>query len=104
MSLELGTTVAEAMASDLCVDISEQAKSYEEKQNEHNSEGKIGDPNFSNRSGDHDPNTTKRSGVFRYADRFDCVLMLLGTLGAAGEGMLLTIFSVFFGELVCASL
>ena len=39
-------------------------------------------------------------GIFRYADRIDYLLMFLGTLGAAGNGILITLFSLFFGDLV----
>jgi hypothetical protein len=39
-------------------------------------------------------------GVFRYADRIDYILMFFGTFGAAGNGVLITLFSLFFGDLV----
>jgi hypothetical protein len=38
--------------------------------------------------------------MFKYADTTDYFLMLVGSVGAAGNGVLITLFSLFFGDLV----
>ena len=45
-------------------------------------------------------NPDLEKGIFRYADSLDYCLMLIGTIGAAGNGILITLFSTFFGDLV----
>jgi hypothetical protein len=82
-----------AVASELCFEFSDQATSHEGQNKSQTTENKIG--------GHHDLNWTKRSGMFRYADRTDYILMFFGTFGAAGNGILITLFSLFFGDLVC---
>jgi hypothetical protein len=81
--------------SQLCFDISEQTTPHEEGQNFEVADVKIG--------GHHDSKLGTKTGIFRYADRIDYFLMFFGTLGAAGNGILITLFSLFFGDLVCAS-
>ncbi|KAL5227561.1 hypothetical protein ABZP36_015826 [Zizania latifolia] len=39
-------------------------------------------------------------GMFRYADRLDVLLMVVGTVGAAGNGMSEPLMTVFFGNVI----
>jgi ATP-binding cassette subfamily B (MDR/TAP) protein 1 len=39
-------------------------------------------------------------GMFRYADRIDVLLMVVGTLGAMGNGVAEPLMSVLFGNVI----
>jgi ATP-binding cassette subfamily B (MDR/TAP) protein 1 len=39
-------------------------------------------------------------GIFRYADRIDVLLMVVGTLGAIGNGVSQPLISVLFGNVI----
>ncbi|KAG8055757.1 hypothetical protein GUJ93_ZPchr0001g29626 [Zizania palustris] len=39
-------------------------------------------------------------GMFRYADRLDVLLMVVGTVGAVGNGMSEPLMTVFFGNVI----
>ncbi len=91
MPSEVELVESKGVASELCFDISAQATSHEEQRSLQPTENKIGGPIL-----------TKTSGIFRYADRIDYILMFIGTFGASGNGILITLFSLFFGDLVSA--
>lgn len=39
-------------------------------------------------------------GMFRYADRVDVLLMVVGTVGAVGNGMSEPLMSLIFGQII----
>lgn len=39
-------------------------------------------------------------GIFRYADRLDVLLMVVGSLGAVGNGVSEPLISVLFGDVI----
>ncbi len=97
MPSEVESEEPKSVASELCFDISTHATSHEEHKSR---EGQKSLQSTENNIGL--PILTKTSGIFRYADRIDYTLMFFGTFGAAANGILISLFSLFFGDLVSA--
>lgn len=63
--------------------------------------GIIDDQEDSKKSKEHEKtNTVQFHKLFSFADSTDIFLMILGTIGAMGNGVCMPLMTVFFGDLV----
>lgn len=59
-----------------------------------------GDQEDSKSKGDEKTNTVPFRKLFSFADSTDILLMILGTIGAVGNGICMPLMTVLFGELI----
>uniref|UniRef100_A0A2N9G753 Uncharacterized protein n=1 Tax=Fagus sylvatica TaxID=28930 RepID=A0A2N9G753_FAGSY len=60
----------------------------------------IDDQEDSNKGGDHDTKTVPFLKLFSFADSTDVLLMIIGTIGAIGNGLGMPIMTILFGEMI----